>query len=48
MKKSYTLYMVRGKRSVLIGTFPNRMRASSIACLLDWDKSWKPSITVNN
>jgi hypothetical protein len=44
MKKQFTLYMVRGKRTVLIGTFPNRYRASSVAASLEWNRSWSATI----
>lgn len=40
----YRLTMERGKRSVVIGEFPNMYRVDLIVCLLDWDGSWKPII----
>ena len=40
----FSLVMVRGKRSVFIGLFPNLYRAENCACRLEWDADWKPSI----
>ena len=42
----YRLIMIRGKRQVLIGFFPNRNRAETISVILEWDGSWKPKIDI--
>jgi len=40
----FRLSMRRGKRTVLIGEFPNRYRANQISVILEWDGSWKPVV----
>ena len=36
------LYMVRGRRKVIIGHFPSKYRAYAVYANLGWSSNWKP------